>query len=105
MRLLNSLRMEVYCLPQILRIGPYIVYFWSNENDPLEPIHIHIAEGRASANATKVWITSTGKLLLCNNNSRIPEKVLRRILRVIEGNTDEIIALWFKQFGIVKFFC
>ena len=25
-------------MPQIFRIGPYIVYFWSNENDPLEPI-------------------------------------------------------------------
>ena len=55
-------------MPQILRIGPYIVYFWSNENNPLEPVHVHIAEGKASANATKLWITSTGKVLLCNNN-------------------------------------
>lgn len=23
-------------MPQIFRIGAYIVYFWSNENDPLE---------------------------------------------------------------------
>ena len=56
-------------MPQIFRIGSYIVYFWSNENDPLEPVHVHIAEGRASANATKVWLTSSGKTLLCNNNS------------------------------------
>ena len=48
-------------MPQIFRIGPYIVYFWSNENDPLEPVHVHIAEGRATSNATKVWITSSGK--------------------------------------------
>ena len=26
-------------MPQIFRIGSYIVYFWSNENNPLEPIH------------------------------------------------------------------
>lgn len=26
---------------QILRIGPYSIYFWSNEGDPLEPIHVH----------------------------------------------------------------
>ena len=25
-------------MPQILRIGPYSIYFWSNEGDPLEPI-------------------------------------------------------------------
>ena len=51
-------------MPQLLRIGPYLVYFWLNENRPLEPIHVHITEGRASANATKLWITSTGKVLL-----------------------------------------
>lgn len=38
--------------------------FWSNENSPLEPVHVHIAEGRASANATKLWITSTGKAMM-----------------------------------------
>lgn len=42
-------------MPQIFRIGSYLVYFWSNENDPLEPVHVHISEGRASANATKIW--------------------------------------------------
>lgn len=56
-------------MPQIFRIGSYIVYFWSNENNPLEPVHVYIAEGRVSANATKVWLTSSGKTLLCNNNS------------------------------------
>ncbi len=54
-------------MPQIFRIGPYIVYFWSNESDPLEPVHVHIAEGRATANGTKVWITGSGKALICNN--------------------------------------
>ncbi|MBQ9039798.1 MAG: DUF4160 domain-containing protein [Clostridia bacterium] len=33
-------------MPQLLRIGPYTFYFWSNESDPLEPVHIHIVEGR-----------------------------------------------------------
>ena len=58
-------------MPQIFRIGSYIVYFWANESNPIEPIHVHIAEGRASANATKVWITGSGKALLCNNNSKM----------------------------------
>ena len=38
-------------MPQIFRIGSYIVYFWSNEGIPLEPVHVHIAEGRASASS------------------------------------------------------
>ncbi|MBE5807658.1 MAG: DUF4160 domain-containing protein [Clostridiales bacterium] len=92
-------------MPQIFRIGPYIVYFWSNESDPLEPVHVHIAEGRASANATKVWITSTGKALLCHNDSQIPDRLLRRLLRVIEGNSGEIVELWLEHFGELRYFC
>ena len=92
-------------MPQIFRIGSYIVYFWSNEGMPLEPIHVHIAEGRASANATKVWITSTGHALLCNNNSKIPPKILRGILRMIEANSSEIIDRWVAQFDDQTFYC
>ena len=104
MRLSSFRRMEEFSVPQILRIGPYIV-FLSNENTPLEPVHVHIAEGRATANATKVWITSTGKVLLCHNNSQIPERILKRLMRVIEGNSSEIIELWLEHFGEVKYFC
>lgn len=62
-------------MPQIFRIGPYSVYFWLNENDPPEPIHVHIAEGKATANATKIWITNTGKAILSNNKSQIPMRI------------------------------
>ena len=92
-------------MPQIFKIGPYIVYFWSNENDPLEPVHVHIAEGRASANATKLWITSARKVVLCNNNSRIPESILRKMIRLIEANTDEIIDKWIDHFGEIIYYC
>ena len=32
-------------MPQVFKIGSYWVYFWSNESKPLEPVHVHIAEG------------------------------------------------------------
>lgn len=83
-------------MPQIFRIGSYIIYFWSNENNPLEPVHVHIAEGKASANATKIWITSSGKALLCNNNSRIPKKILNNMIRYIEANSGIIINKWYE---------
>lgn len=92
-------------MPQIFRIGSYIVYFWSNENDPLEPVHVHIAEGQATANSTKVWITSSGKTLLCNNNSRIAQKTLRNLMRIIEANSNIIINKWYSQFGEIKYYC
>lgn len=56
-------------MPQVFKIGSYWVYFWSNENDPLEPVHVHVAQGAPTANATKIWITAAGRCYLCNNNS------------------------------------
>ena len=53
-------------MPQLFKIGSYVIYFWINENDPLEPVHVHIAKVRPSANATKIWITRAGKCLLQN---------------------------------------
>lgn len=92
-------------MPQILRIGPYSIYFWSNEGDPLEPVHVHISEGRASSTATKLWITSTGKVIVCNNNSQIPERILKRLIRVVEANSSEIINEWRERFEDIRFFC
>ena len=92
-------------MPQIYRIGPYILYFWSIESDPLEPLHVHITEGQASANATKIWITSTGKAVLCNNMSRIPERILSRIIRFVEANSKDIEEKWIEHFGEVRYYC
>ena len=92
-------------MPQIFKIGSYWVFFWANENEPLEPVHVHIAKGMPTANATKVWITKTGKCLLCNNNSKIPNNILRNILRIIEARSDEVINKWKNFFGKVDFYC
>ncbi len=92
-------------MPQLLRVGPYVVCFWSNEGSPLEPVHVHIAMGRAEANATKPWITSAGKVLLCINDSRIPDRQLRRLTRLVEANADAIVASWIERFGEAKYYC
>lgn len=92
-------------MPQIFKVGSYWVYFWSNENDPLEPVHVHISQGMPSASATKVWITRAGKCYLCHNRSRIPEKVLRNIMRVIEARSSEVIEKWTAYFGSTDFYC
>ena len=92
-------------MPQIFRIGPYIVYFWSNENEPLEPVHVHIAEGGATSNATKVWITSTGKPVLSHKSSKISAHMVNSMIRVIEANREEIIEKWLSHFGEIRYFC
>lgn len=92
-------------VPQIFRLGSYWVYFWSNENKPLEPIHVHVSQGSPSENTTKIWITKSGHCLLCNNKSRIPPKVLRNIMRIIESQSDDIIEKWVSYFGEIRYFC
>jgi hypothetical protein len=81
------------------------VYFWSNENKPLEPVHVHVAKGSPSENATKIWITRAGKCLLCNNNSKISQHTLKNIMRIIEARSQEIIEKWLEYFGEIRYFC
>ena len=60
-------------MPQVFKVGPYLVFFWLNENEPLEPIHVHISKGKPERNATKVWLTKAGGCLLEHNGSHIPD--------------------------------
>ncbi len=92
-------------MPQIFKIGAFCVYFWSNEGFPLEPIHVHVAEGVPNGNATKIWITKAGKAILCNNNSRINERILSDIIDVIEARSHEIIKKWAEFYGTISFYC
>lgn len=52
-------------MPLVLRIDRYCVFFWANEGEPLEPIHVHVAEGNPTSSATKIWITHAGRCCLC----------------------------------------
>lgn len=92
-------------MPQIFKIGSYLIYFWSNESKPLEPIHVHISEGVPSENATKVWITQKGRCLLCHNRSNIPNRKLKIIMSVLEARNQEIIEKWISYFGQIEYYC
>ena len=92
-------------MPQVFKAGSYWIYFWANESDPREPIHVHVSEGAPSADATKIWVTRSGKTLLANNNSGIRGNVLRNLRRIIEARSDEIVGKWKSFFGEVDFYC
>ncbi len=92
-------------MPQIFKIGSYLVYFWVNEGKPLEPVHVHVSKGIPSSSATKLWITKNGKCIVCNNNSKIPKKELRVIISVIEARYMEIFQKWYDVFSEIYFYC
>lgn len=84
-------------MPKILTFGQYVLFFWVAEGD--EPVHVHVAVRRATANATKFWLTSEGGCLLANNNSNISEKDLRDLAKLVRFNHRYICACWVEQFG------
>lgn len=92
-------------MPQVFKIGSYYIFFWSHENKPLEPIHVHVSSGEPQENATKIWITRSGKCLMCNNNSQIPKHILRNIMRIIEARSSEVITKWYTYFGNIDYYC
>lgn len=92
-------------MPQIFKIGSYLIYFWSNESKPLEPIHVHVSEGIPSENATKIWITQKGRCLLCHNLSNIPSRKLKIIMSVIEARNQDIVEKWYSYFGQIEYYC
>lgn len=88
-------------MPQVFKFGPYTVYFWSNEGNPQEPIHVHVSIGEPDANGLKIWITENGHCFPDNprGNRQISKKALKDILPVIEAESDYIVEKWFDHFG------
>lgn len=58
-------------------------------------------------NATKVWLTKSGDCILSNNNSRISEKDLNKLLKSIRYNFFYIISEWKDFYGMdeIDFYC
>ena len=92
-------------MPQVFKIGAYWVYFWANESEPLEPVHVHVSLQVPTENATKIWIKQTGRCLLCHNKSQIREHVLRNIMRIIEARSEDVISKWYSFFHEIRYYC
>lgn len=42
---------------------------------------------------------------MCHNHSKIPEKVLRNMMRIIETQSSEVIQKWKNYFGEISYYC
>ena len=89
-------------VPSLFRLFGYVIFFWSNEGAPLEPVHVHVAKGVPNASATKIWITEAGGCIVANNNSKIPARTLSAIVDVLESRSSYIVAQWNDVFGESK---
>jgi len=80
-------------VPKIMEILGYIIYFWSNEGHPAEPLHVHIAK-TPNKNGTKIWIKSNGDTLIEHNKSKIPSNELKKLTKTISDYHKEIEKNW-----------
>ena len=92
-------------MPQVIKVGSYVIFFWLDEGRPLEPIHVHIVEGVPRPNATKVWLTQSGKAILATQQSEIPKSELRKLIRIVEANADLIREKWLEYFEEIRYYC
>jgi len=92
-------------MPRVFSIDQWVVYFWSNESDPIEPVHVHVALKRPVERATKIWITRAGGCVLANNDSNVPSGELRGIMEIVAARHMEIVAKWFAFFRQASYYC
>lgn len=92
-------------MPQVFKAYGMLVFIWSDENNPLEPIHVHITNGVPEKNSTKVWITKNGKCILAHNKSKINEHILNKVMKIIEARHMDIENQWYKIFDEISYYC
>ena len=77
-------------MPRVFSVDKWIVYFWANENMPLEPVHVHIAYGVPK----EMWMTASDDILFDDNEgirnewdgeAYEPAQIFPVLKRLIEG--------------------
>ncbi len=81
-------------MPVIFRWRGHSFFFFSNEGDPREPLHIHIRKGERLA---KFWITSQVSLA---ESYSFSSKELRCLAKIIENRKKEIVRRWNEHFSV-----
>jgi hypothetical protein len=73
-------------MPIVLRIGPYRIGFFANEN--LEPAHVHVYRENKQA---KFWLTPYIRL---EANSGFAAHELTRIRKILEERESALLEKW-----------
>jgi hypothetical protein len=80
-------------MPVVFRNGGYRFFFFSNEGDPLEPLHIHVQNGEKQA---KIWLSPSPVVA---ESYGINPAELRELVLIAQARKDEIERFWHEYFG------
>lgn len=81
-------------MPKVFTYRGYVFFFWSNEGDPLEPVHIHV---RKDANLAKFWVDPLVQLA---DSHGFSANELNRLSRIVEDHVDLIKERWREHFDL-----
>lgn len=79
------------------------IFFWTGEDG--EPVRVHVAKGRPTPHATKIWLTRNGGCVLASNGSRLTKRELAGVIDFVVANHAEICQRWRDYFhGDISFY-
>jgi len=81
-------------MPKLFEWSGYKFFFFSNEGNPLEPCHVHIRKGDATA---KFWLVPEIRLAKAYSMS---SQELKRLEGVVLQNSEMLKEKWNEYFGI-----
>jgi hypothetical protein len=80
-------------VPVIFRHEGYRFFFYSNEGEPREPLHVHVRKGEAVA---KIWLEPKPAV---SNSYGMSAAELRGLLDIAVENRGLIERFWDEHFG------
>ena len=91
-------------MPVITRYIGYNIYIWSNEQNPLEPVHVHVSH-TPRGNADKFWVTEDGLIIPSDSNKELRRSEIAKIVSYLSDDViqKKIIDKWLEQFGEMRF--
>ncbi|KNG95195.1 DUF4160 domain-containing protein [Pseudaestuariivita atlantica] len=79
-------------MPTVFRHDGFRFFFYSNEGDPREPVHIHVMKGGAEA---KFWVEP----VVIARSSGFDAKTLRSVSMIVADNAHRIKEAWNDHFS------
>lgn len=79
-------------MPVVFNQEGFRFFFFSNEGDPREPVHIHV---RKDAKLAKFWLQPSVRL---DDSYRFSARELTKIAKIIDNRKTEIEEAWNDHF-------
>ncbi|MCL1477841.1 DUF4160 domain-containing protein [Marinobacter sp. M3C] len=80
-------------MPVVFRYQGFKFFFYSNEGNPLEPVHIHV---RIAGKEAKFWLSDEVTMA---RNDGFDARTIRVLLGVVEQNKQLLEDAWHDYFA------